>query len=517
MIVLTVLALSSGFARVQGNVMRPSQTEVSTAPVRNGANRLDGNFDEPAWVHAPAIALMQQDPHPGEPTPNRTTLRLLADRAHLYLAVSCVDPAPDRLSVHTLERDSDQTNDDHFTIVLDTFGHHRLSYVFQVNVGGAHTDGLISPASSLPNYDWDGIWNARVRRSVNGWTAEIEIDTRSLQLLGGRDRWDFNVQRYVLRNQLSLQWASIALDSSIFDLARTGVLSGVGVLKQGHGLDVASYVSLRHDSTGSRSSAQVGGDVRHNLTPSLAVTVTLNPDFAEAEADADQINLMRFSLFFTEKRHFFSEGSNLFTFGAGLTDNNTFLPFYSRRIGLVNGQIVRVDSGIKIVGSAGPWSIGVLDVETGPSSISGPTRLFAGRLIYDITEHLRVGTLLRHGDPTGRANNSLTGTLEGKLRFELSNETNFGYLPQGNVIQRLYQFKTSYSFSPDLIFSTFAQYDSDIAHTGLNARLHWIVASGRDFFLVLNHRVEASVTDPRAPSLPISNVVIAKLRWDFRR
>ncbi|HEV2606898.1 MAG TPA: DUF5916 domain-containing protein, partial [Xanthomonadaceae bacterium] len=705
------------------DVANAASAKVLATPAQ-GAITLDGALDEADWSHAPTIDLTQQDPHPGEPTPYRTQIRLLTDRNHLYLGITCVDPDFGKRSVHTLERDSDQTGDDHLMIVLDTFGNHRVGYVFQVNAGGARTDGLISPASPDPSFDWDGIWDAKVQRTAEGWSAEIAIDTRDLQFRNGVDRWGLNVQRYVPRDQLSLQWANITLNTSIFDLARMGVLEGVGAFDQGRGLEVSPYALGRHDSLGNRNSVQVGGDVRYNFTPELTAIVTVNPDFAEAEADAQQINLTRFSLFFPEKRRFFLEGSNQFTFGAGLTNTDNvagvFIPFYSRSIGLVNGQTVRLDEGVKVIGQTGSWAIGMLDVETGRSAFGGPTNLFAGHLTYDVDEHLRVGAMLTRGDPTGTGNNAFTGldavwhtasfrgnknltlagwagrteddvhtgqhsgwglsaqypndlwnvntsvnvfgdaldpalgylprpgtrqydvyldyrprptspalrwarqffyqlevqqvddlhgntqtrqiftapfnvdtesgahfefdwipdyealaepfeivpgvtlpvgqyhfdryrfetqssdarplrignvleigsfyhgrliqtkpfvnwtTLAGKLRFELSDETDFGYLPQGNFIQRLYQLKASYSFSPDLELSSFVQYDSTIGHVGLNMRLHWILAPGRDFFLVLNHGVEASITDPNAPLTAISNVVVAKLRWDFR-
>ncbi len=721
---MVIIVIPSALVHAQNVIARkPSAASgVGLTLMSSGAITLDGSLDESAWATAPVLRLTQQDPHPGEPTPYRTEVRLLADAKHLYLGITCIDPDPSRLSVHTLARDSDQTDDDHLTIVLDPFGNRRLGYVFQVNAGGGRTDGLISPASRLPSYDWDGIWNAKVKRTADGWAAEIQIDTHSLQFPHGMDRWRFNVQRYVPRSQLSLQWADITLDSRIFDLARMGTLTGVGTLEQGLGLDVAPYALLRHDNVRNDTVAQVGGDVRYNVTPSLAATLTFNPDFAEAEADTDQINLTRFPLFYPEKRRFFSEGSNLFTFGAGLTDNTDvpiFLPFYSRNVGLVNGQAVRVDSGAKLLGSMGPWSVGALDVETGRSSISGPIHLFAGRLTYDVDDHLRVGTLLTSGDPTGQSHNSFAGTdavwhtstfrgdknltlsgwaahssdplpgrhsgwglyaeypndlwrgytsinvfgealdpalgflprpgtrqydvyldyrprptsqalswarqffyelevrqvsdlhgvtqtrriftaplnvdaesgehfefdwipeyealtapfeiahnvtlpvgryhfdryhfeaqssearpwrfgsmvevgdfytgrltqympfidwtgLQGKLRIKLSNETDFGRLPQGGFIQRLYLLKASYAFSPDLIFSTLAQYDSTIGHIGLNVRLQWTIAPGRDFFFVLNHGVEVSVTDPNTHAFPVANVVTAKLRWDFR-
>jgi hypothetical protein len=716
-----ILAIPEALAHSQGLTAGPPSgaPEAGVRMVAEGSITLDGRMDEPAWAHAPVIDLIQQDPHPGAPTPFRTEIRLLADGKHLYLGVTCVDPDPGRLSLHSLARDSDQTHDDHLTIVLDPFDSQRLGYVFQVNAGGGRTDGLISPASSLPNYDWDGIWNAKVRRTADGWVAEIEIDTQSLQFRHGVDRWRMNVQRYVPREQLSLQWAGITLDANIFDLSRMGTLTGVATLQQGHGLDVQPYVLLRQDSLRGNTAAQVGGDLQYNVTPNLAAILTVNPDFAEAEADTQQVNLTPYSLFYPEKRRFFSEGSNLFAFGAGLADNDTFLPFYSRRVGLVNGQPVRVDGGIKLLGTAGPWSIGMLDVETGRSSVSGPTNLFAGRLMYDVNQHLRLGTLLTRGDPTGQSRNQFAGvdaiwhtasfrgdknlTLsgwaarssdplpgdhsgwglhaeypndlwsgfasfnvfgdaldpalgflprpgtrqydvyldyrprpispalnwvrqffyqlevlqvddlhgvtqtrriftapfnvdaqpgehyefdwipeyealtapfeiapgvtvpvgryhferyhfeaqssaarpwrigsmveiggfysgrltqympfiswnawQGELALKFSNETDFGYLPQGHFIRRLYVLQAAYSFNPDLVVSTLAQYDSSAGHIGVNARLQWTIAPGRDFFLVVNHGIEASVTDPNARSLPVANVVTAKLRWDFR-
>ena len=43
----------------------------------------------------------------------------------------------------------------------------------------------------------------------------------------------------------------------------------------------------------------------------------MNTDFSQVEADEQQINLTRFSLFFPEKRDFFLENSGVFQFGSG--------------------------------------------------------------------------------------------------------------------------------------------------------------------------------------------------------
>ncbi|MDE1983967.1 MAG: carbohydrate binding family 9 domain-containing protein [Gammaproteobacteria bacterium] len=364
-------------------------------------------MDEPAWAKASVIHLVQQDPHPNAPTPYRTVVRVLADQNHLYFGIECTDPDSSKIAVHTLAYDADQTNDDHITIVLDTFNNQKVGYVFQVNAGGARADGLISPASSTPDYNWNGIWNAAVRRTATGWTAEIAIDTRSLQFRKNMNHWGFNIQRYVPRDQLSLQWAGITLDTSIFNLQRIGDLSGVAGLEEGSGFEFSPYGLVRYDSVAGHTSDEVGAELRYNIEPDLAAILTVNPDFAEAEADAQQINLTQFPLYFPEKRPFFLEGSNQFTFAAG--PNNNFIPFYSRQIGLVDGQTVRIDEGAKVVGEAGPWSIGALGVRTGQSGVSSPTDLFAGNVSYDLNERLRAGVLVTHGDPTGKTDNTFTG------------------------------------------------------------------------------------------------------------
>ena len=140
---------------------------------------LDGALDEAAWGQAGVISgLTQQEPFPGKPTPYGTRVLVLADRETLYIGVECTDPQPEKIAVHTLQRDADLSADDTITVVLDTFGDGRTGYLFRVNAGGARQDGLVS-ISSDPSYDWDGLWDARTRRGATGWTAEIAISART--------------------------------------------------------------------------------------------------------------------------------------------------------------------------------------------------------------------------------------------------------------------------------------------------------------------------------------------------
>ncbi len=120
-----------------------------------------------------------------------------------------------------------------------------------------------------------------------------------------------------------------------------------------------------------------------------------------------------FPLFFPEKRPFFLEGANQFQFGLGL--NQQFIPFFSRRIGLYEGEQIPINAGAKVNGRIGKWNVGLLDVQTRDSYVTSVeadvpgTNLFAGRISYDLTSKLRVGTLITNGNPDGISDNTLTG------------------------------------------------------------------------------------------------------------
>ncbi len=404
---------------------------------------MDGRLDEPAWHDAGIAAeLVQQSPHPGQPTPYQTVVRILVLQDALYIGFECADPEPGKIAIHTMERDGFVLGDDTVSVVLDTYGDRRTGYLFQVNAGGARIDGLISGPEE-PSLDWDGIWDARTARSDNGWSAEIEIPSRTLNFKPGLQSWGLNLERFVARERITLRWASPTLDSFLADLSRAGSLTGLEDLEQGRGLELSPYLigkMLDDFGRGSRVSQGTGGlDFTWRITPQLAAVLTANTDFAETEVDARQVNLTRFPLFFPEKRAFFLEGANQFEFGLDL--GQAFIPFFSRRVGLLEGQQIPIDGGLKLNGRAGRWNLGILDVQTRDSALAPGTNLFAGRVSYDFNNKFRVGTILTHGDPTGLSQNTLAGfdavwrtsTFRGNKNFLVGGWTAFtaGDIPQG--------------------------------------------------------------------------------------
>jgi hypothetical protein len=265
-------------------------------------------------------------------------------------------------------------------------------------------------------YDWDGIWDARTARTEGGWSAEIVVPSRTLSFTPGLNQWGLNLERYLPRaGRITLRWASPTLDSLLCDMSRAGTITGLGDLRQGAGIEISPFFVGRMKDTFSASQrawqGSEGLDFTWKITPQLVTVVTMNTDFAETEVDSRQINITRFPLFFPEKRSFFLEGANQYVFGLGLGQN--FIPFFSRQIGLVHGQPVPIDIGVKLNGRVGKWNVALLDVQTRKTVLSTGTvpgvNLLAGRISYDLTDKLRVGTIFTNGDPQGLKRNTLLG------------------------------------------------------------------------------------------------------------
>jgi hypothetical protein len=389
----------------------PFSTANVTLGHASGPVRLDGVLDEADWQTAGLIPnLVQQSPVPEGETPYRTEVRLMTSGETLFVGVRCFDPDPRQIATHTMQRDADLASDDAVGLVFDTFGDHRTGYVFRVNASGARYDGLVNTPEDV-SADWDGIWDAHVHRDDTGWTVEFAIPAATLRFASGLDAWGFNVQRTVARDRTEVRWTGTTLDARFPDMRRAGSLAGVARLDQGLGLTISPYGLARHGNEyaldDSKTTGDAGLDVGWAMTRELSGVLTINPDFAETEVDTRQINLTRFPLFYPEKRYFFVEGANQFVFGPNL--GTDFVPFFSRRVGLVGGDIVPIDAGAKVIGRQGPWGIGALSVRTQTTPAAPAATLSAVRVARDVGEHLRLGGIGTSGDPTGLTDNWLAG------------------------------------------------------------------------------------------------------------
>ena len=334
---------------------------------------IDGRLDEAAWSRAiPASDFTQQDPDFGTPATERTEVRFLFSRNSLYMGVHCFDSEPDRLMGNTMQRDAFLSADDRFMWTFDPYLDGRSGYFFEMNPSGAMGDSLISAAEAAGGGGgaraWDGIWYANVSKSDTGWTIEIEIPFQTLNFNPDAPAWGVNFQRTVRRKNEESLWTGWARNQGLQRMTNAGRLEGIEDVSQGIGLNVQPYVSgsytdLSGRNQGTTYKGNVGADFTYSITPQLKGSFTLNTDFAETQVDQRLVNLTRFPLFFPEQRGFFLEGSTFFDFTR--EQGNTITPFFSRRIGLTNGQPQRIDWGSKLTGQIGSNDLGVLHVRTG--------------------------------------------------------------------------------------------------------------------------------------------------------
>jgi hypothetical protein len=401
-------------AGVAPGALAAQDTPRATARRATGAIRLDGRLTESDWESTSPIGpLVQREPVEGRPPTESTDVRVLFDDDFIYVGIVCHETHPGGIIATQLTRDANLDVDDSVTIVFDPFFDHRNGFFFQVNPSGARSDGQISNNAQSLSRDWDGIWDAAVVRSAEGWTVEIAIPFKTLRFRPDQTVWGFNVERQIKHLFETDRWAAARVTSWIGNLADAGELAGLEGARQGHGLDVRPYVSGGED-TGDRQFTG-GLDVFKNLTPNLNASLTVNTDFAETEADIRQVNLTRFPLFFPEKRAFFLEGAGVFDV-AGLAGGTDLIPFFTRRIGL-NGadQDVQVEVpigvGAKVVGRQSGYNVGLLDVETRdlPDGSVPRQNLFAARVSRNFFEQSWVGAIVTSGNPEGTGANNLLG------------------------------------------------------------------------------------------------------------
>jgi len=421
---IVALLLGAIHGSIEAAAAQPPDRVALDAPVATARRatetiRIDGRLDEADWQRAEPIGpLRQREPIENSEPSEQTSVRMLYDDNALYIAVVCDDRSTDGIVSTQLTRDANLDVDDRITIVLDPFFDHRNGFFFQVNPAGARADGQVSNNSETLSRDWDGIWNAAARISDDGWVAEIEIPFKTLRFKPGQSVWGLNIERQIKRRQETDRWAAPRQNIWIGNLAEAGRLEGLDGLRQGLGLDVRPYVSGGEGNSGGEFTG--GIDIFQNITPNLNAAITVNTDFAETEADIRQVNLTRFPLFFPEKRTFFLEGAGVFDV-AGLANTTDIRPFFSRRVGLVEGVTgdnltVPLRLGVKLTGRQSDYNVGVLDVETGsqrdpllPGGVVERQNLIAARVSRNIFQQSWIGGMVTHGNPTGAGSNTLLG------------------------------------------------------------------------------------------------------------
>ncbi|MBE0645698.1 MAG: carbohydrate binding family 9 domain-containing protein [Bacteroidetes bacterium] len=299
---------------------------------------IDGSLSDAIWQTLPVASdFLQKDPSEGKPASLRTEVRFCYDDDALYIGATMYVDDPSEIQ-STLSRRDNAGNSERLLVSIDSYDDNRTAYTFGVTADGVRIDYYhASDYEHSRDYSFDPVWEARVARTSTAWTAEMRIPFSQLRF-NNKDvqRWGLNMNRYIPFRDEDVYWVLIPKNETGWS-SRFGTLTGI------HGIQPSSRIELTPysvaDFTVSRTGnpvdpfynkidwrGNVGIDMKMGLGPNLTLDATVNPDFGQVEADPAEVNLSAYETYYTERRPFFIEGSQLLS-GEGPDY------FYTRRIG----------------------------------------------------------------------------------------------------------------------------------------------------------------------------------------
>jgi hypothetical protein len=334
--------------------------QVQVVRIDSGTIRVDGTLGDAVWnLATPATQFTQREPNEGTLARDRMEVRFLYDDGALYVGARMHSSQPVQAS---LSRRDDPGQAEFFAIALDTYLDRRTAYGFGVTAAGVRVD-VFFPTDNQDRVetDFDPVWEARTVVTEGGWTAEFRIPFSQLRF-NSRDEnvWGLNIMRYIPSAEEEVYWSLVERTQSGW-ASRFGDLRGLDEITPPLRLEVLPYlagssrISSERDSgnpfdDGTASSGRTGADVKYGIGSNLTLDVAVNPDFGQIDADPADVNLTVFETFFTERRPFFLEGSNVLRAGTGNY-------YYSRRIGArptgpASGDYVDYPETTTILGAA---------------------------------------------------------------------------------------------------------------------------------------------------------------------
>ncbi len=451
------LAVGEGVARVFAEIREGDADADANDPtpeeldaIQQGGKRLaatptpappllDGLVDDDVWELAEVVTdLLQREPIEAGMPSQSTEVRILYDRENIYVGFIMHDSNPDGIVALDLRRDSRLATDDTIAVLFDTFHDHRNGFLFRVNPLGTKYDATLKDESQI-NSSWDERWEAAAQITEDGWQAEMVIPFKILRFPSGSHVWGIDFKREIRRNNEEVNWSNYRQDFDFRNISQGGHLLGLRDTRLTDRFRLTPYLTGAYtalnaiESPFTERAGQVGiEDFKAQITTNLTADLTVNTDFAQVEDDQARVNLTRFPLFFSERREFFLEGADKFQFGPGRDFGTPLVVLYhSRNIGLVEGEPVPMNFGLKTTGKMGNTSIGLIDAQTGSDDIAG----YAGRnystvrVKQDVFERSSIGMIFTNVQGGGEHNR--VGGVDASFRF-FDNLSINGYVAQSS-------------------------------------------------------------------------------------
>ena len=347
------------------------KSSVMTATRIEGEIKMDGILDDEEWELAtPFGDFIQKIPDTGEPATEQTEIRILYNQDTLYIGAHLWDSAgKEGIVVTDITKDYMTRNSDGLQVMLDTYDDDRNGFIFGSNPAEGRWDMQIGNNSS--NSNWDGIWYNRATIDDRGWHLELAIPFKTLRFTRDKiQQWGINFERRVRRKNEESYWAPMPPPHRLGRIDMAGTLVGLEDIKPSTNMYIKPYVSvpvIKREFDDWDVLPEAGIEVfKWSVTSQLTFDATLNTDFAQVEVDEVRTNLTRFRLFFPEKRDFFLENQSVFSWGPATENHRSpaVLPFFSRNIGLADGEIVPILGGARLTGRAGKYSVGIMSMQT---------------------------------------------------------------------------------------------------------------------------------------------------------
>lgn len=348
LLILSFLSIPLFFPTVRASAPDTASRPIVTTFRSEHPILIDGELNEKDWQRAPLTGFVQKDPVEGAPASQKTEVWTAYDDAAIYIAARLNDSRPDSIVQRIGRRDSD-IKADWFYVAIDSYHDRRTAFYFGVYAGGSVTDGT-HYNDSWDDNSWDGVWDAASIITDSGWNVEMRIPYSQLRFSKEESyTWGINFGRQLERRKEESYFVMVPKGESGW-VSRFADLVGIREISPPARLEILPYVvgsTLETNqfhandpfNDGLSFTRNMGADLKLGLGSNLTLDATINPDFGQVEVDPAVVNLSQFETFYDEKRPFFIEGSNYFSFGQGGANSNWSFNwgnpnfFYSRRIG----------------------------------------------------------------------------------------------------------------------------------------------------------------------------------------
>jgi hypothetical protein len=430
---ITFMLVSSVSVAQDATMFQPSSVRRTLKSTRAARPvKVDGFLDDADWSGAvTASNFVQVEPMQGQPATQATEIRVLHDRNFLYFGVFSRDSLGKKaIRATDFKRDFNFMSHDLITLSFDGFNDNRNAMALAVNAYGVQRD-LLSFDDLYYDVDWDGLWRVRTSRTDSGWVAEVAVPWQTLRYPKSADslqQWGFNIYRNRrLTNEISA-FSPFPRNVSSLRMAYSGLLTNLEPPPPRPNIRINPYVLASWDryknystEKPEDSNAKLGGELKWAVNPNAVLDLTVNTDFAQADADRQVNNITRFSVLFPERRQFFLENASLFGVGGGPKGDASggfmrIQPFFSRRIGLdAAGNPIPIDVGARFVHRSGKRNYGGMAMRQRGTDFQDPTNFFIGRFSENFGKQNRLGGMLAVKNQESGTN--YTSVLDGFVRL----------------------------------------------------------------------------------------------------